>query len=257
MAGALIRGLLASGAYRGTEIWVAEKLAAQRRRIVRSFHVGAIQANLEVAANSDIVVLAVKPQVMHEVLAEIRPAVGPATLFISIAAGVRLRRIEAALGGKARVVRVMPNTPALVGRGMSVIALGRHASARDGARTLAIFRAVGDAVAVPREPLLDAVTGLSGSGPAFVYLFAEGLIAGGRAAGLSQKLAEQLAYQTIKGAAAMMQETGRSPADLRKMVSSPGGTTLAGLAHLHSQRFRQAAMAAVTAATARSRELGV
>jgi pyrroline-5-carboxylate reductase len=257
MAGALIRGLLASGNYPATDICVAEKLAAQRRRVVRSFRVRATPANLEVAANSDIVILAVKPQIMHEVLAEIRPAVRPSTLVVSIAAGVRLRRIEDALGSKARVVRVMPNTPALVGRGMSVIARGRHASARDEARTLDIFRAVGDAVAVPREAMLDAVTGLSGSGPAFVYLLTEGLIAGGRAAGLPQKLAERLAYQTIAGAVAMMQETGRTPADLRDMVSSPGGTTLAGLAHLQSQGFRQAAMGAVAAATARSRELGV
>jgi pyrroline-5-carboxylate reductase len=255
MAGALIRGLIASGAYRASDIWVAEKAAAQRRRVERAFRVRALADNSAVAAGSAIVVLAVKPQVMHDVLAEIRPVVRPPTLFISIAAGVRLQRLEHSLGPRARVVRVMPNTPALVGRGMSVIVGGRRASTRDVARTLAIFRAVGDAIAVRRERFLDPVTGLSGSGPAFVYLFAEGLLEGGRAAGLSPKLAERLAYQTIEGAVAMMRETGKSPAKLREMVTSPGGTTLAGLAHLQSAGFREAVNGAVIAATARSREL--
>jgi pyrroline-5-carboxylate reductase len=255
MAGALIRGLIASGAYRPSEIWVAEKAAAQRRRVERAFRVRASADNTAVAAGSAIVVLAVKPQVMREVLAEIRSVVRPPTLFISIAAGVRLQQIERALGPRARVVRVMPNTPALVGRGMSVIAGGRRASTRDVARTLAIFRAVGDAIAVPRERFLDPVTGLSGSGPAFVYLFAEGLLEGGQAAGLSPKLAERLAYQTIEGAVAMMKQTGKSPAELRAMVTSPGGTTLAGLTHLQSAGFREAVSGAVVAATARSHEL--
>jgi pyrroline-5-carboxylate reductase len=255
MAGALIRGLIASGAHRAAEIWVAEKASAQRRRVARAFRIRALADNAAVAAGSAIVILAVKPQVMHEVLAEIRSVVRPTTLFISIAAGVRLQQLEHALGPCARVVRVMPNTPALVGRGMSVVVGGHRASTRDVARTLAIFRAVGDAIAVPQERLLDPVTGLSGSGPAFVYLFAEGLLRGGRAAGLSPKLAERLAYQTIEGAVAMMKETGKSPAELRAMVTSPGGTTLAGLAHLESLGFQEAAKGAVIAATARSREL--
>jgi pyrroline-5-carboxylate reductase len=255
MAGALIRGLLGSGAYRRQDLWVGEKAAPQRRRLARTFRVPTVADNRLIAAGSAIVVLAVKPQIMDEVLADIRPSVRSSTLFISIAAGVRLNRLERGLGPQSRVVRVMPNAPALVGRGMSVVVGGRRAHARDVARTLAIFRGVGDAVAVTRESLLDPVTGLSGSGPAFVYLFAEGLVRGGRAAGLNDALAQRLAFQTIEGAVAMLRETGKSPADLRRMVSSPGGTTLAGLAHLDASGFLDAVEGAVARATTRAREL--
>ena len=255
MASALLRGLLTSGAYRARDVWVGEKLRAQRDRLEHTFRVTAIADNRAVAARSQTVILAVKPQIMDDVLAEIRSAVHPRTLFISIAAGVRIVRLESGLGPRSRVIRVMPNTPALVGRAMSVITGGRRASARDVAQALAIFRSVGSAVAVPREALLDAVTGLSGSGPAFVYLLAEGLVDGGRAAGLSQSLAEHLAFQTVEGAAAMMKETDKSPAELRAMVTSPGGTTQAGLEHLASRGFLDAVRGAVVSATARAREL--
>jgi pyrroline-5-carboxylate reductase len=255
MASALIRGLLRAGLHRAGELWVTDVDAAQRRRVARRFGVASAPNNQALVAGSRIVVLAVKPQVMDAVLAEIRPAVRPATLFISIAAGVPLGRIERGLGPSARVVRVMPNTPALVGRGAAVVVAGRHATPTDVAKTLGVFRAVGDAVALRREALLDAVTGLSGSGPAFVYLFAEGLIAGGCRGGLPRPLAARLAYQTIDGAAAMLRETGKSPAELRAMVTSPGGTTLAGLASLESGGFLDCVRAAVGAATARARAL--
>jgi pyrroline-5-carboxylate reductase len=199
--------------------------------------------------------LAVKPQIMDSVAAEIRGAARPGTLFVSIAAGVRLGRLERALGPEAHVVRVMPNTPALVGRGMSVVVGGQKASRRDVSRALTIFRAVGDAVAVRDETILDAVTGLSGSGPAFVYAFAEALIDGGRRVGLENELASRLVLRTLAGAAAMLTETGLSPAELRTMVTSPGGTTVAGLAHLDGQGFAQAVRGAVAAATSRAREL--
>jgi pyrroline-5-carboxylate reductase len=234
---------------------VSDVEAARRRRVERDFGVAATADNRSLVAGSATVILAVKPQVMDQVLAEIRPVIRPRTLFISIAAGIPLRRLEAGLGPRARVVRVMPNAPALVGRGMSVAVGGRHASDRDVAKTLAIFRAVGDAVATRSEALLDAVTGLSGSGPAFVYLFAEGLIDGGRGAGLPRNLATRLAVQTIAGAAAMLHGTDKSPAELRAMVTSPGGTTLAGLARLAADGFLASVRAAVTAATARAREL--
>jgi pyrroline-5-carboxylate reductase len=255
MAGALIKGLLESNAYRARQIWVSEKLPDQRRKLERSYGVVTTADNCALAAGSDTVILAVKPQNMDEVLAELRTVAQRRALFVSIAAGVRLRRLENALGTGSRVVRVMPNTPALVGRGMSVVAAGRRASRRDVTHVLTIFRSVGSAEAVPREDLLDAVTGLSGSGPAFVYLFAEGLIDGGRAGGLSQGLAEHLAFETIAGAAAMLKETRKSPAELREMVTSPGGTTLAGLTHLQSMGFLDTVEGAVTSATARSREL--
>jgi len=255
MAGALVKGLLASRTYAPADIWVAEPLVARRRALSRGFRITTTADNRAVASSSSIVVLAVKPQVMDSVVEEIAPAVRPGTLFVSIAAGVRLDRLERALGAGARVVRVMPNTPALLGRGMSVVVPGRHASRRDVGRTLAIFRAVGDAVAVADEKLLDAVTGLSGSGPAFVYAFAEALIEGGRRAGLEPALASRLALRTVAGAAAMLLETGLGPAELRSMVTSPGGTTLAGLSHLDAQGFSRAVQGAVEVAAARAREL--
>jgi pyrroline-5-carboxylate reductase len=255
MAAALVRGLLAAGLHRPRDILVAEPDASQRRRLARAFRVDVTADNHAVATGAMVVVLAVKPQVMDAVLAGIRPAVNRRTLFVSIAAGVPLARLENALGPQIRVVRVMPNTPALVGRGMSVVVGGRHASPRDVARARALFGAVGDAIALPDERLLDAVTGLSGSGPAFVYAFAEALIAGGTIAGLAPDLAARLALKTVAGAAAMLLETGKSPTELRAMVTSPGGTTLAGLRHLETKAFAQIVAGAVDAATARAREL--
>jgi len=193
---------------------------------------------------------------MPQILAEVREAVGSRQLFISIAAGVTLRRLEEGLGPDARVIRVMPNTPALLGKGMSVLASGRQATARDLRQALKIFRGVGEAIAVEDEALLDPVTGLSGSGPAYVYRFAEALIAAGIQQGLDGDVANRLVFRTLEGAAAMMLETGLSPKELREMVSSPGGTTLAGLGELDRAGFVDVVGGAVAAATARSRELG-
>ena len=256
MATALIKGLLAAGVYRADQVWASDvdapKLAALRRR----FKVGVTNDNAALVHGSKLIVIAVKPQIIDAVLAQMRPAVRPTQLFVSIAAGVTTARLEAGLGEPARVLRVMPNTPALLGKGMSVLVRGRHATPADERLGLRVFRAVGKAVAVADERLLDAVTGLSGSGPAYTYLFAEGLIAGGIAAGLTAPLATQLALQTLAGAAAMLQETGESPAALRAMVTSPGGTTLAGLSELERRGFTDAVAAAVVTATRRSEELG-
>jgi len=172
------------------------------------------------------------------------------------AAGLPTSRLEAGLGGRPRVVRAMPNTPALVGTGMTVVVRGAHATAADERCAAELFGGVGEVVRVKDEALMDAVTGLSGSGPAYVYRFAEGLIAGAVAEGLDPAIARRLTYQTLRGAAVMLQETGRSPEELRVMVSSPGGTTLAGLAALDERGFVDAVAAAVTAATRRGRELG-
>ena len=261
MATALIKGLLAAEQYRPEQLWVsdvdAQKLGALRRR----FKVATTADNLALVRGSRMVVIAVKPQHIDAVLAEMRPAVGPAQLFVSIAAGVSTARLEAGLtggflGAEVRVLRAMPNTPALLGKGMSVLVRGRYASAADERLGLRVLKAVGQAGAVADERLLDAVTGLSGSGPAYVYLFAEGLIAGGVAAGLPTPQATQLALQTLSGAAAMLLETGETPAALRAMVTSPGGTTLAGLGELERRGFKDAVVAAVVAATRRSQELG-
>jgi pyrroline-5-carboxylate reductase len=207
-------------------------------------------------AAAAVVIVAVKPQIIDAVLAEMRSSMTSRTLVVSIAAGVPTSRLERALGGRARVVRVMPNTPALLGKGMSVTVRGRHATAADERLVLQLLRTVGRARAVRDERLLDAVTGLSGSGPAYVYRLAEGFIAGGVAAGLAPEMARELTLQTITGAAAMLQETGETPPRLREMVTSPGGTTLAGLTELDRRGFMDAVSAAVVAATRRATELG-
>ncbi|OFV89633.1 MAG: pyrroline-5-carboxylate reductase [Acidobacteria bacterium RBG_16_68_9] len=256
MATALIKGLVGAGLYRARQLCASDVDPRKRQALKRRLGVAVSADNASVVRETRVVVLAVKPQIMDAVLAEIRPAITPAHLCISIAAGIPTSRLEAALGPRARVVRVMPNTPALLGRGMAVVARGRHATGADERLALKLLRAVGKARAVSDERWLDAVTGLSGSGPAFVYLFAEGLIAGGVTAGLSPELAEELALQTLTGAAAMLQETGETPQRLREMVTSPGGTTLAGLGELERRGFLDAVAEAVLVAARRSIELG-
>lgn len=255
MAGALIKGFLRAGVCTAADVWVSDVAAPQVQRLRRQFKVASAPDNRALVAGSRTVVLAVKPQVMAAVLDDLRPAVTPRQLFVSIAAGFPLRRLAAGLGKQARVVRVMPNTPALIGQGMSVAVAGAKATAADLRTTLRLFRAVGQAVAVRSEGLIDAVTAVSGSGPAFVYLFAEHLIEGGVKAGLSPALSEQLTFQTILGAAGMLLQAGASPRALREMVTSPGGTTLAGLTALDHHHFRDAVLAAIDAAARRSREL--
>ena len=255
MARALIKGVIASGLYRPSDLWVTDTLSEARRLVGRRYGVESARDNRELVRGSEVVLLAVKPQVLPAVLDECRPDVGR-QLFVSIAAGVTLRRLEAGLGSGARVVRVMPNTPALLGKGMSVLAAGRHAKKRDLQLAMKIFREVGDALAVEDERLLDPVTGLSGSGPAYVYRFAEALIAAGIDQGLDEDVASRLVFRTLEGAAAMLCETRMSPKQLREMVSSPGGTTVAGLGVLERTGFPSSVVEAVAAATARSRELG-
>ena len=255
MAEALVRGLLAAGRHAPRALCVAEPLAERRRALDRRFGISTSDSNTTVASSAAVVILAVKPQIMDAVLAEIRPVVKTRTLFVSIAAGVPLQRLQRGLGSTARIVRVMPNTPALLGRGISVLVGSRRTSARDVERVRRIFAAVGEAIAVRKEALLDPVTGLSGSGPAFVYAFAEALIDGGAAAGLPRDLAVRLALGTVAGAAAMMLETGKSPAELRAMVTSPRGTTLAGLEYLRAHHFGRTVAGSVRAATARARAL--
>jgi len=255
IASALIRGLLRAGRYEPDDIWASDPVDAQLRRLKRAHKIATTRDNRELVRGSQAVILAVKPQVMAAVLEEIRAEVNPRKLFLSIAAGFPLRRLETGLGGQARVVRVMPNTPALVGRGVSVAVAGSKATPQDLRYTLKIFKAVGEAVSITGEDLLDAVTALSGSGPAFVYLFAECLIEGGVRGGLPQNLAAQLAHATLGGAAAMLSESGLSTRELRDMVVSPGGTTQAGLSALDTHHFREAVIAAVEAATRRAREL--
>jgi pyrroline-5-carboxylate reductase len=256
MATAMIKGFAAAGVCAPQQIIASDVDATKRRQLQRSLKVVATADNAAVLRGAPVIILAVKPQIMDVVLTELRPLATPRHLFVSIAAGIPTSRIERGLGDGVRVVRVMPNTPALLGKGMAVAVRGRHASAADERLVIRLLRTVGQARAVAEEHLLDAVTGLSGSGPAYVYLFAEALIAGGVAAGLAPEVAEELAMQTITGAAAMLQESGETPQRLREMVTSPGGTTLAGLTELDRRGFVDAVSAAVVVATRRATELG-
>ncbi len=239
---------------------VARSIAADphpdaRAKFRAATGVTAGESNLGVLAACDVIVLAVKPQVMSAVLAELKPAVRAAHLFVSIAAGVTLDTLALGLGKTASAVRVMPNTPCLVGASASGFSPGATATPEDAALVERLFAAVGIAYRVP-EHLLDAVTGLSGSGPAFVYLFIEALADGGVKCGLPRATAQALAAQTVMGAAKMVLETGQHPGALKDAVASPGGTTIAGLHALERAAFRAAAMDAVEAATNRARELG-
>jgi len=211
--------------------------------------------NKTLVEQSDIVFLAVKPQNVDSVLPELRSAVRRHHLLVSIAAGVNIARLMKGLGGQTRVVRVMPNTACLIGQGASAFALGSTADENDAQLVMRLMGAVGTATRLD-EKLLDAVTGLSGSGPAFVYLVIEALSDGGVRMGLPRETALALAAQTVRGAAEMVLTSGEHPAVLKDRVTSPGGTTIAGLQVLESGKLRGTLIEAVEAATRRSAELG-
>jgi pyrroline-5-carboxylate reductase len=254
MAEALIKGLL-SGGVPATGLSVAEPDAQRRAFLAERYGVSCIEDNSAVASGSDVIVLAVKPQVAGAVLRGISGAVAAEKLLISIMAGVKTATIEAAFPEKVRVVRVMPNTPALVLDGASAISPGAHATHEDISLTRRIFELVGKAWQV-EEKLMDAVTGLSGSGPAYVLTFIEALSDAGVKNGLPRDIATGLAAQTVFGTAKLLLETHEHPALLRDKVTSPGGTTIAGLHALEQEGFRGTVIDAVDAATARSKELG-
>jgi pyrroline-5-carboxylate reductase len=252
MGEALIRGLVGGKVVRPADLWVSDPDAARRARLAKGYRVRAAADNADLARRSDVIVIAVKPQLVGAVLAGIAPAAGRGKLIVSIAAGVPLAVIEAAV--KARVVRAMPNTPALVGEGATAIAWGRGVTVADKNLVRKLFGAVGTIVEVA-EGLMDAVTGLSGSGPAYVFTVIQGLADGGVQAGLPRVIALQLAAQTVLGAAQMVLATGVHPHQLRDQVASPGGTTIRGIAELEERGVPGALMAAVRAAAARSKEL--
>lgn len=256
MGTAMVKGFIAAGLCAPDAIIASDVDPAKRRALARSLKIRTTGDNADVARTARVLILAVKPQILAAVLEQLRPQIGARHLIVSIVAGWPTARLETGLGAGTRVVRVMPNTPSLLGKGMAVAVRGRHASAADERLVLKLLRTVGLARAVDDETLIDAVTGLSGSGPAYVYRFAEALIAGGVAVGLSPDAARELALQTLTGAAAMLQETGETPEALRAAVTSPGGTTFAGLGVLEQRGFFDAVVAAVAAATARAGELG-
>ena len=255
MATALARGWLAAGLVTAERVVASDPLPQARKTFEAETGFRALESNREVVAASDLLVLAVKPQAIGSLLAEIRSAVNTRHLLVSIAAGVSLRQLADGLGSDRRMVRVMPNTPCLVGASASGYAPAEAATPEDIDLVDRLLNAVGRAFRLP-EHLLDAVTGLSGSGPAFVYVMIEALSDGGVRMGLPRDVATALAAQTVFGAAKMVLETGSHPAVLKDMVASPGGTTIAGLHALERDGLRAALMDAVEAATRRSMELG-
>ena len=254
MAEALIKGLLATHTIGPAQLIATDVRPERLAELAGKYGIRTRAANTAAVASAGIVVLAVKPQQMSDALASIRPALAPAALVISIAAGIPTARLERELGGTVRVVRVMPNTPALVGAGAAALAKGRHATDEDLATTETILRAVGTAVRVD-ESLLDAVTALSGSGPAYVFLLTEAMIEAGRQVGLPADVARQLAIQTVHGAGQLLVQGGESPEVLRKKVTSPGGTTEATVKVLTDRQWPAIIHEAIAAATQRGREL--
>jgi len=253
MASALLEGILRAGITSAKNIFVTDKLPAASKELAAKTGAQARASNAEVAAAAGTLILCVKPGDVPEALKECGNLTGK--LLISIAAGVTLGRLKDSAPGKPRVIRVMPNTPVLVGHGAAAYASGPGATDEDLAAADRIFGATGIVVHV-KEELLDAVTGLSGSGPAFVYTVIEALADGGVLMGLPREIALRLASQTVMGAAAMVLQTGMHPAQLRDHVTSPGGTTIAGLEALEEAGLRSAMIGAVRAATERSKELG-
>lgn len=255
MAEALIRGLV-----RGQHVPVGNVVASAPRRerldeLARAYGIDVTTDNGAVAARSGIVVLSIKPQIMDKVLLEIGGKLKPGSLVISIAAGVDTATIEAAVNDSVHVVRAMPNTPALVGAAATAVSPGKHASVADLATARALFDAVGITVELD-EGQLDAVTGLSGSGPAYIFLILEALADAGVKVGLARRNAQRLAAQTVMGSAKLLLETDEHPGKLKDMVTSPGGTAIAGLHTLEQGGLRTTLINAVETATKRSRELG-
>src|SRR5512147_1167593 len=255
MAEALVKGLLRAGVAAPQEILCSDRRTERGPELQKAYGVRFTPSNVAAVREAGIVVLSVKPQVMNKLLSEIAPALDQTKLVISIAAGVPLPAIERRVGHGIRIVRTMPNTPALVGAGATALAAGEHATEADMAQAKALFDAIGKTVVV-EESLLDAVTGLSGSGPAYVFLVIEALADAGVKVGLDRRTAQDLAAQTVLGSAKLLIETGEHPGKLKDMVTSPGGTAIAGLHTLEAGGLRTTLMNAVEAATQRSRELG-
>ncbi len=255
MGEALVRGMLKAGLVDSSALTVAEPDAERRRYLETTYGITVTDEPAKLCGISAVVILAVKPQVMGPVMAEYGRYLGSEHLVISIVAGVTLERLEAGLGSELRIIRVMPNTPALVLAGMSALSGNGRVDRKSMDTALEIFSAVGRCVEVP-ESQLDAVTGLSGSGPGYVFAFIEALVDGGVLAGLPRPVAEELVLQTVYGSARLALETGEPAASLRGRVTSPGGTTITGLQVLEEAGLRGTVMRAVQAATDRSRDLG-
>lgn len=255
MARALACGFVEAGLVQPAEILASDVYEEARNGFINTTGCAAVAENSAVVAHARLILIAVKPQGIQPVLAELAPLLSAEHLVVSIVTGVSLAKLAKGLGDNRRIVRVMPNTPCLVGASASAFAVGPNVPAEDAALVKKLLDAVGLAVQVP-EPMLDGVTGLSGSGPAYVYQVIEALSDGGVRSGLPRDIATKLAAQTVLGAAKMVLETGMHPGLLKDMVTSPGGTTIAGLSVLESRAVRGAFIDAVHAAANRAKELG-
>jgi pyrroline-5-carboxylate reductase len=255
MGEALLRGLLNGHVCKPDQILCSDTRPEQLKALQKAYGVNGTSDNTEVVKTSEVIILSVKPQMMKEVIEGVAHHLDLSKLIISIAAGVSLEAIEACAKKELRLIRVMPNICVSVREGISAISRGKHCTDEDGAIAKAIFDSVGRSLFI-EENLLDAVTGLSGSGPAYAFLIIDALADGGVKAGLSRNDALVLASQTLLGAARMLIESGDHPGKLKDMVTSPGGTTIAGLYCLEQGGMRATLMDAVDAATQRSKTLG-
>jgi pyrroline-5-carboxylate reductase len=255
MATALAKGFVSAELVTAKQIIASDTFEAAAAAFAKEVGAKTTAFNPDVVKFAEVLILAVKPDQVSGVLSEIREHFTEKHLLISIAAGVTLAKLESGLGTGSRIIRVMPNTPALVGASATCFALGKSAINTDADLAKKLFSSVGIAFQV-KETLLDAVTGLSGSGPAYVYQFIEALSDGGVAAGLPRDIATKLAAQTVLGSAKMVLETGQHPGALKDQVTSPGGTTIEGLHELEKGKLRGTVMSAVRAATEKSKKLG-
>ncbi|MFH1016902.1 MAG: pyrroline-5-carboxylate reductase [Pseudomonadota bacterium] len=255
MARAFVGGLLRGNHTQKSQLLASHHREEKAKAFAAEFGIETFTDNKRVATRADIVVLGVKPQVLEKVVDEIASEITPSKLVISIAAGVPIEAIEKRLPPRSRVIRVMPNIPALVGAGATALSGGDHASEEDLSIARALFDAVGKTVVV-EEYLLNAVTGLSGSGPAYVFLMIDALADAGVKVGLSRDTSLMLSTQTVLGAAKLLMESGEHPGRLKDMVTSPGGTAISGIHTLEQGGLRTTLMNAVECATERSRELG-
>ena len=259
MAEAILSGLLHQGIYAAEAVKVSDPQDQRRQWLQQQYGVATTPDNCEVISGK-IILLAIKPQIFTSVVSDLAAchqnlaSEGPTPLILSILAGLPLSKLEGAFPHQA-VIRAMPNAPAMAGEGMTAISPGQWVQPEQLQQAQEIFGAIGQVVQVP-ESLMDAVTGLSGSGPAYVALMVEALADGGVAAGLPRAVAQQLALQTVRGTTGLLAQDNLHPALLKDRVTSPGGTTIAGIATLEKAGFRSAVIEAVKAATARSQELG-
>lgn len=254
MGEALVAGLTHSGWCDPADIVVSEIHVQRREHLAKAYGITVTEDSTEAIRGAESVLLAVKPQDMETVLDLIGPSIGDAQLVMTIAAGITIQRLESRFRANVPVIRVMPNTPALLREGAAAIAAGTHATDAHMARADEILQAVGRVVHLP-EKYLDAVTGVSGTGPAYVFFLAESLIEAAVGVGLPRDVATELTVQTLLGSARMLRETGRHPVELREEVTSPGGTTVAAMRVLERAGVKSAFLDAVRAATERSREL--